>query len=106
MQSIDTGRQPEDPATGSEPAAAATSRADRSVEREELRALVETALAKLPRRQRTVMQLHDVREMRMREIGVSLGVSQNRVSQMRREALEQLKWELRCLGIRSTAAVC
>ena len=66
--------------------------------------MVRCAIQRPPEGQRGIIKLHDVLDVRMREIGSALGVSQGRASQIRQLALARVRLELHCIGIRSAAA--
>jgi RNA polymerase sigma factor FliA len=53
--------------------------------------LVEDALKKLPPRERTVVQLHYFSDVRFKQIGALLGVSEPRISQLHARALQRLR---------------
>ncbi|HUR95372.1 MAG TPA: sigma-70 family RNA polymerase sigma factor [Gemmatimonadales bacterium] len=59
--------------------------------REERRAQVRLALKVLPERERRVLALYFFEELTLREIGVALGVTESRVSQLRQRALGRLR---------------
>ena len=54
-------------------------------------ALLNEALRHLNDRKRLVLQLYFFEEMKLREIGETLGVTESRVCQIQSEALNQLK---------------
>lgn len=54
-------------------------------------ALIHEALKQLSERKRVVLQLYFFEEMKLREIGEALGVTESRVCQIQSEALTQLK---------------
>jgi len=53
--------------------------------------LVEDAVRKLPPRERTVVQLHYFSDVRFKQIGALLGVSEPRISQLHSRALQRLR---------------
>jgi RNA polymerase sigma factor FliA len=53
--------------------------------------VLEEAVKKLPARERTVVQLHYFSEVRFKQIGAMLGVSEPRISQLHARALERLR---------------
>lgn len=65
------------------------------LERRELRALLATAIRRLPARERQILALYYEEEMTMAEIGAVLGVCESRVSQLRSLAIARLRSALR-----------
>lgn len=61
------------------------------VDRSELRAALVTAIRELPERERQVILLYYAEELRLKEIGEILGVSESRVSQIHARAIYRLK---------------
>lgn len=61
------------------------------------------AIANLPERERLVMTLYYYEEMTMREIGLTLGVVESRVSQVHASAVGHLRGALKDLGKRGAA---
>lgn len=61
------------------------------------------AIANLPERERLVMTLYYYEEMTMREIGLTLGVVESRVSQVHAAAVAHLRGALKDLGRRGGA---
>ena len=61
------------------------------------------AIANLPERERLVMTLYYYEEMTMREIGLTLGVVESRVSQVHASAVGHLRGALKDLGKRAGA---
>lgn len=57
----------------------------------EAKALVVSALEKLPEKERMVLSLYYVEDMNLKEIGAVLEVSESRVSQMRTKAIAMLR---------------
>ena len=49
------------------------------------------AVAELPKREQRVLQMYYVEEMTLKEIGVVLGLAESRISQIRAEAIRQLR---------------
>jgi len=68
---------------------------DENSERHEDYRLLTDAVAALPERERRVVLLHYYRGMRLREIAELLSLSDSRVGQLRRQALDRLKRHLR-----------
>jgi RNA polymerase sigma factor for flagellar operon FliA len=64
------------------------------LEDRELRARLARALDRLPERQQQVMRMYYVDQMRLREIGALLHVTESRVCQILREAVSRLRAEL------------
>jgi RNA polymerase sigma factor for flagellar operon FliA len=54
-------------------------------------------LARLPERERKILELHDLNSLTLREIGQRLGISESRVSQLRSRALRTLRARMRDL---------
>ena len=63
---------------------------DHLVDRE-TQAIVEDAIAELPERERRVIMLHYYRSMRLRDIARLLDLSDTRIGQLRRQALERME---------------
>ena len=63
------------------------------------------AIANLPERERLVMTLYYYEEMTMREIGLTLGVVESRVSQVHASAVGHLRGALKELGKRGGGRV-
>ncbi len=61
------------------------------LEESEQRRLLAKAIDKLPERERQVIALYYVEELNMKEIGVCLGVTESRVSQLRTQAVIRLR---------------
>jgi RNA polymerase sigma factor for flagellar operon FliA len=57
----------------------------------ELRSLLADAIADLPERERLVLTLYYYEELTMREVGVTLGVVESRVSQLHSSAMARLR---------------
>lgn len=57
----------------------------------ETRTIVEEAIAELPERERRVIMLHYYRGMRLREIAKLLELSDTRIGQLRRQAIERME---------------
>jgi RNA polymerase sigma factor for flagellar operon FliA len=74
------------------------SRPDRICERNELRLTVARAIECLPERYRRVVFLYYKDDLTMKQIGGVLGVSEGRVSQIRRTALRKMSEELQSGG--------
>jgi RNA polymerase sigma factor FliA len=68
---------------------------DEHLENREETALMTEAVAMLPERERRVILLHYYRGMRLREIAELLTLSDSRVGQLRRQALDRLKRNIR-----------
>ncbi len=72
--------------------------------REQLRAVLATAMKALPERYQRVVLLYYTNEMTMKEIGGVLGINESRVSQIHKSALEKMNVALQGAGIHSCAA--
>lgn len=59
--------------------------------RSERAAHLSAAVAELPKREQRVLQMYYVEEMTLKEIGVVLGLAESRISQIRAEAIRQLR---------------
>lgn len=70
--------------------------------RGELEARLSTAIANLPERERLVMTLYYFEEMTMREIGLTMGVVESRVSQIHASAVLHLRSTLKDLASKNT----
>lgn len=68
-----------------------------SLAAEELRDGIVEAIVSLPWRERRVLTFHYRRGLTFREIGVSLGVSESRVSQIHTEVMRRLRDEIQAL---------
>lgn len=66
-------------------------RADEQIEREQLRHALATAIAALPKREATVLQLYFVEECNLDEIGAILEVGAARVCQLKKAALQKVR---------------
>ncbi|MDX2507505.1 MAG: RNA polymerase sigma factor FliA [Gammaproteobacteria bacterium] len=64
------------------------------LQKENMKALVANAVASLPERERMVMALYYDEELNLREIGVVIGVSESRVSQIHSQAVIRLQARL------------
>lgn len=69
----------------------------------EMRQRLAEAIGKLPERERLVMTLYYYEEMTMKEIGLTLGVVESRVSQIHASAVLRLRGMLADLAARSTS---
>lgn len=67
----------------------------------ELRSILGSAMNVLRPRQQQVMRLYYAGHKTMKEIGVSLGVNESRVSQLHKSALSALRLELQARGVLS-----
>jgi RNA polymerase sigma factor for flagellar operon FliA len=74
---------------------------DKLTGRNELRAVLASAIRTLPERYQQVIGLYYMRGKTMREIGDELGVNESRVSQIHRAALDRMAVNLQEAGIRS-----
>ncbi|MEP6534729.1 MAG: FliA/WhiG family RNA polymerase sigma factor [Bryobacteraceae bacterium] len=72
--------------------------------REQLRAVLATAMQTLPERYKKVVVLYYTNEMTMKEIGGVLGINESRVSQIHKSALEKMNVVLQGNGIHSCNA--
>lgn len=70
---------------------------DRLVVKENV-AELKAALKKLPDRERAVLVLYYVEDVRIKEIAVAMGVSESRISQLHSQALLRLRGSLRFAG--------
>lgn len=87
----DLGSEDDDPGNhiaGSEPSP------ESRVQRDALRRHLATAIAQLPERERLVMALYYDEELNLKEIGLILGVSESRVSQIHSQAALRLRAKL------------
>lgn len=66
-------------------------RADESLEREQLKAVLAEHIGRLAEREATVLQLYFVEEMNLEEIGLTLGVGAARICQIKKTALDKLR---------------
>jgi RNA polymerase sigma factor for flagellar operon FliA len=65
------------------------------MERKEIEALLAAAIRELPRMERVVLSLYYYNELRMKEVGVVLDLSESRVSQIHARAILLLRGRLR-----------
>ena len=65
-----------------------------NLQKDDLNALVASAIAGLPERERMVMALYYAEELNLREIGAVIGVSESRVSQIHSQAVIRLQARL------------
>jgi RNA polymerase sigma factor for flagellar operon FliA len=65
--------------------------------RAEMTGLLEKAIGELPERERQVLALYHYEELTMKEVGVTLGIGESRVSQIHTAALLRLRVRLRDL---------
>lgn len=72
--------------------------------REQLRAMLGTAMKVLPERYQRVVMLYYTNELTMKEIGTHLGINESRVSQIHKSALEKMAVALQQAGVVSSAA--
>ncbi len=77
---------------------------DKVFARTELKQRLLVAMKTLPARYQQVVELYYERDLTMKEIGVTLGVNESRVSQIHKAALERMQLALREGGIGSTDA--
>jgi RNA polymerase sigma factor FliA len=70
----------------------------------QLRSVLSVARKTLPERYEKVVRLYYADEMTMKEIGVSLGINESRVSQIHKLALKQMRTALQATGITSSQA--
>lgn len=61
------------------------------VEREELRSIVCRVVAELPEKERIICSLYYYEELTMKEIGMTLGISESRVSQLHTKAMLRVR---------------
>lgn len=64
------------------------------VEREEMRGIVAKAVAELPEKERFICSLYYYDELTMKEIGMTLGISESRVSQLHTKAMSRVRTRL------------
>ena len=64
------------------------------VEREQMRTIVAKAVASLPDKERFICALYYYDEMTMKEIGMALGISESRVSQLHTKAMARVRARL------------
>jgi RNA polymerase sigma factor FliA len=69
-------------------------RADDAIDRERLQGAIAEAIAGLPEREATVLQLYFVEEMNLEEIGQTLGVGAARICQIKKAALDRVRGTL------------
>jgi RNA polymerase sigma factor for flagellar operon FliA len=72
---------------------------DSAVEREERQRVLQKAIAQLPERDRIIVTLYFLEDLRLKEIGQVLKLSESRVSRVLNEALLQLGEYLRARGL-------
>ena len=72
--------------------------------REQLRAMLGTAMKVLPERYQRVVMLYYTNELTMKEIGTHLGINESRVSQIHKSALEKMAVALQQAGVASSTA--
>lgn len=93
-------------AEGEEAALDPAPRPDRLAGLAGLRALLEDAKASLSERHRTILTLaYGGEELSQREISERLGLSQGRISQLRKEALELVRQSLEAKGIAGSSSI-
>ncbi|MBM3776982.1 MAG: FliA/WhiG family RNA polymerase sigma factor [Acidimicrobiia bacterium] len=73
-------------------------RPDSAYEREETKARVRAAIARLPAREQKVIGLYYFREATMKQIGSEIGVNESRVSQLHARAIRRLREALGSLS--------
>jgi RNA polymerase sigma factor (sigma-70 family) len=71
---------------------------DEVSELKEAARMVRMAIARLPERDRDVLEARFFRNLKMREIGIYLGISPSRTSRVVQSALDKVKVELRRMG--------
>jgi RNA polymerase sigma factor for flagellar operon FliA len=71
----------------------------------QLTAVLNAAMSKLPERHRAVIHMYYTESKTMREIGDALGINESRVSQIHRAALEKMAENLQASGIHSAECV-
>jgi RNA polymerase sigma factor FliA len=72
--------------------------------KEQLKALLMTAMKTLPERYQRVVVLYYTNDLTMKEIGGMLGINESRVSQIHKTALEKMATVLQANGIHSSGA--
>lgn len=70
-------------------------KADDAIDRGRLQAAVAEAIATLPEREATILQLYFVEEMNLEEIGETLGVGAARICQIKKAALDRVRVTLK-----------
>ncbi len=68
----------------------------------EMAKLVRDAVAKLPERERQIIEARFFKNMKMREIGETFGISPSRTSRIVQSALDKVKIELQRKGYNPT----
>src|SRR3954470_4296704 len=71
----------------------------------ELKAVLASAIKRLPERYQTVIQMYYSGDRTMREIGDKLGINESRVSQIHKAALEKMNESLQTVGIRDSSSL-
>jgi RNA polymerase sigma factor for flagellar operon FliA len=80
-------------------------RPDRIYATSRLQELLVSAMAALPYRSRSIIELYYRQELTMREIGNRFGINESRVSQIHKKSLDLMGATLRSRGISSSAAL-
>ncbi len=65
------------------------------IQRQDIKQIISKAIAELPKRESLMMSLYYDEELNLREIGVVLGVSESRVSQLHSQAIQRLQSKLK-----------
>ncbi|HLG99407.1 MAG TPA: FliA/WhiG family RNA polymerase sigma factor [Bryobacteraceae bacterium] len=78
---------------------------DTMYSRIEMREALAGAMSFLRPRQRTVVRLYYVEHKTMKQIGLSLGVNESRISQLHKSALKRMRIELEARGVHSQQAL-
>ena len=88
---------------GSEAMADPGHQPDQLCARSRLKKLLTDAMAGLPARSRSIIELYYRQDLTMREIGNRFGINESRVSQLHKRSLQLMATTLRSLGIQSGA---
>jgi RNA polymerase sigma factor for flagellar operon FliA len=75
------------------------------VGKRQLNSVLKSAMGTLPVRYQTVVRMYYEEGKTMREIGITLGINESRVSQIHRAALDKMAENLQAAGIHSSASV-
>ena len=65
------------------------------IQRQDIKQIISKAISELPKRESLMMSLYYDEELNLREIGVVLGVSESRVSQLHSQAIKRLQSKLK-----------
>ena len=67
------------------------------IQRQDIKQIISKAIRELPKRESLMMSLYYDEELNLREIGVVLGVSESRVSQLHSQAIQRLQSKLKIM---------